>query len=97
MRLRTLIIVGGLIGLVIIGAAAWYLISPLFIDKTVDEVFPFEVPSTDPNSRASSSTVCRSTLCLRRQPLADLAFPPANLTWPGVDRKNGQRIFENLG
>jgi hypothetical protein len=47
MRLRTLIIVGGLIGLVIIGAAAWYLISPLFIDKTVDEAFPFEVPSQE--------------------------------------------------
>lgn len=47
MRLRTLIIVGSLIGLVIIGAAAWYLISPLFIDKTVDETFPFEVPSAE--------------------------------------------------
>jgi FtsZ-interacting cell division protein ZipA len=47
MRLRTLIIVGGLIGLVIIGAVAWYLISPLFIDKTIDEAFPFEVPSQE--------------------------------------------------
>jgi hypothetical protein len=47
MRLRTLIIVAGLIGLVVIGAVAWYLISPLFIDKTVDEAFPFEVPSQE--------------------------------------------------
>jgi hypothetical protein len=45
MRLRILIILGGLIGLVVIGAVAWYLVSPLFIDKTVDEAFPFEVPS----------------------------------------------------
>ncbi len=44
MKLKPLLIIGGLIGLVIIGAVSWYLISPLFIDNTVDEAFPFEVP-----------------------------------------------------
>lgn len=47
MKLRTLIIMGGLIGLVVVGAVAWYLISPLFIDRTVDEAFPFEAPSQE--------------------------------------------------
>jgi hypothetical protein len=45
MNKRTLLIVGGLGGLVIAGAVAWYLVSPLFIDNTVDEAFPFALPS----------------------------------------------------
>lgn len=44
MKLKPLLIIGGLIGLIIVGAVGWYLISPLFIDNTVDEAFPFEVP-----------------------------------------------------
>jgi hypothetical protein len=55
MRLRILIIVGGLIGLVIIGAVAWYLISPLFIDRTVDEAFPFEAPSQETVSQMTEA------------------------------------------
>jgi hypothetical protein len=45
MNTRTLLIIGGLIGLVIIGAVGWFLASPLFIDNTVDEAFPFDLPS----------------------------------------------------
>lgn len=45
MNIRSFILVGGLIGLVIVGALVWYLASPLFIDRTVDEAFPFEAPS----------------------------------------------------
>jgi hypothetical protein len=44
MNKRILLIVGGLIGLVIIAAVGWYLVSPLFIDNTVDEAFPFDLP-----------------------------------------------------
>ncbi|HMQ55964.1 MAG TPA: DM13 domain-containing protein [Anaerolineae bacterium] len=33
----------GLMGLIGVGAGAWYLISPLFIDQVVDEAFPLEV------------------------------------------------------
>ena len=44
MKLKPLLIIGGLIGLIVIGAVGWYLISPLFIDNTVDEAFPFEAP-----------------------------------------------------
>jgi hypothetical protein len=47
MKHRNLIVVGGLIGLIVVGAVAWYLISPLFIDTTVDEAFPFEAPSQE--------------------------------------------------
>jgi hypothetical protein len=55
MRLRILIIVGGLIGVAVVAAAAWYLASPLFIDKTVDEAFPFEVPSQEAMSQMTEA------------------------------------------
>lgn len=33
---------------ILIGApVAWYLVSPLFIDQTVDEAFPFDIPTAD--------------------------------------------------
>ena len=44
MNKRTLIIVAGVIGLIAVIGAGWYLGSPLFIDETVDETFPFEAP-----------------------------------------------------
>jgi hypothetical protein len=44
MSKRTLIIAAGILSLIVIIAAGWYLGSPLFIDETVDEAFPFEVP-----------------------------------------------------
>lgn len=44
MNNRTLIIVAGVIGLIAVIGAGWYLGSPLFINETVDEAFPFEVP-----------------------------------------------------
>jgi hypothetical protein len=34
----------GITGFLVL-AAAWYLASPLFIDRTVDEALPFEIPS----------------------------------------------------
>ena len=40
-------IVGGLIGLVVLTSAGWYLASPLFIDNVVDEAFPLELPSPE--------------------------------------------------
>ena len=33
--------------LVVIGAAAWYFVSPLFINRAVNEEFPIEVPSPE--------------------------------------------------
>ncbi|VAW42768.1 hypothetical protein MNBD_CHLOROFLEXI01-3378 [hydrothermal vent metagenome] len=47
MKNRRLLIVVGLIGLVAVGAAGWYLVSPLFIDNAVDEAFPFELPDRE--------------------------------------------------
>ena len=44
MSRRTVIILLGVVGLVAVAAVGWYLVSPLFIDRTVDEAFPFEVP-----------------------------------------------------
>ena len=45
MKNRGVIIGVGLVVLIGIFAIGWYLASPLFIDNTVDEAFPFEVPS----------------------------------------------------
>ncbi len=47
MKNRSLIILAGLIGLIIVGAVVWYLASPLFINQSVDEAFPFEAPSQE--------------------------------------------------
>ena len=45
MKTRVIIFIAiGLIGLAVIGSMAWYLISPLFIDNTIDEAFPFDLP-----------------------------------------------------
>ncbi len=42
MKNRPMLIVGGLVGLVFVGAVAWWLLSPIFLDRTVDEAFPLE-------------------------------------------------------
>lgn len=41
---RPVIMIGGLLGLIVFGAVAWWLASPLFITNTIDEAFPFEAP-----------------------------------------------------
>ena len=45
MQRRTALIIIGGIGLLIVGAAAWYLGSPLFINRTIEEALPFEEPA----------------------------------------------------
>lgn len=40
MNTRFLVLTGGFIGLVIAGVVGWWLVSPLFINQTVDEAFP---------------------------------------------------------
>jgi hypothetical protein len=45
MQRRTVLILGGILGVIVIGGAAWYLGSPLILDRTVDEELPFEIPS----------------------------------------------------
>jgi hypothetical protein len=44
MNKRTLIIIAGILGLAAVIAVGWYLGSPLLIDNTVDETFPFDAP-----------------------------------------------------
>lgn len=44
MKNRPLILLGGIVLLIAIGAVGYYLASPLFITRTVDEAFPFEGP-----------------------------------------------------
>lgn len=51
-----------IVGVIIIGAAGWYLLSPLFIDKKVDEKFPeavrtpsFSIPSPEELERMTEA------------------------------------------
>ena len=44
MTRRRVLIGGGLVGIIVAVALAWWLISPLFRDTVVDEAFPFELP-----------------------------------------------------
>lgn len=44
---RKWLIIGGIVALIILIPVGWYLASPLFIDNTVDEAFPFEVPAAE--------------------------------------------------
>jgi hypothetical protein len=45
MTRRQLIIIGGLMGVILVGALGWWLASPLFLNQQVDEAFPFELPN----------------------------------------------------
>lgn len=47
MNKRPLLIVGGLVGLIIVGVVGWWLISPIFVDRTVDEEFPVALSSPE--------------------------------------------------
>lgn len=44
MKNRPVLFAAGAVGLIVVLAVAWYLASPLFINRTVDEAFPFELP-----------------------------------------------------
>jgi hypothetical protein len=44
---KPLLVIGGLIGLILVAAVGWYLASPLFINNTVDEAFPVNIPSDE--------------------------------------------------
>jgi hypothetical protein len=46
MKSRVWLIILGIIGLAIVAPVTWYLASPLFINRVVEEGFPAQVPST---------------------------------------------------
>jgi hypothetical protein len=52
---RKWLIVGGLVGIVVVGVAGWYFLSPLIIDRSVDEEFPFEIPDEAELAQMESS------------------------------------------
>jgi hypothetical protein len=47
MTKRQLIIAGGVVVLIVLGAVGWWLASPLFRNDVVDEAFPFAVPGAE--------------------------------------------------
>lgn len=55
MKNRLLLVIGVVVAVVVGGAIAWYLVSPLFIDRTVDETFPFEMPSQEDLTQMSEA------------------------------------------
>ena len=60
MNKRSTLIAAGIIGLIIIITAGWYLGSPLIINNTVEEALPFKVP--EENELAAMSAGERSKL-----------------------------------
>jgi flagellar basal body-associated protein FliL len=57
MKKHLLIAISSLIVLITLGTLAWYLISPLFINKTVDEAFTFEIPSQEAVAQMSETEI----------------------------------------
>lgn len=47
MKKQILVVIGVVVAIVGGGAVAWYLASPLFIDRNVDESFPLEAPGQE--------------------------------------------------
>jgi hypothetical protein len=44
---RTVWIVSGIVGFIVLGGMAWYLGSPLILNRTVEEQLPFGIPSEE--------------------------------------------------
>ena len=59
MRNRPLLIALAAIALVVLAGAGWYLASPLLINRTVDEAFPFEVPSATAMEKMSTEEMAK--------------------------------------
>lgn len=59
MRNRPLLIAVAAFALVVLAGAGWYLASPLFINRTVDEAFPFEAPSAAALEQMSADEVAK--------------------------------------
>ena len=60
---RRFVIILGIVGAIVAILVAWYLISPLFIDRTVDEELPFvSVAATEVVEDAAESVAQSSPL-----------------------------------
>lgn len=57
---KPILIIGVAIAVIVLGAIAWYLASPLFIDRPVDEAFPFEAPN--PTAMAQMTVAEQATV-----------------------------------
>lgn len=61
MNKRALLIAVGLIVVVVGGAGAWWLGSPLFLDQVVEEELPFEIPTEEEMADMSEDELAKVT------------------------------------
>jgi hypothetical protein len=79
MKRRGIIVIVGVIGLVILGAVGWYLASPLFINRTVDEEFPVASPPTEESAEALPTEEPTETLQEQVEATQEEAAPTATM------------------
>ena len=72
MEKRWFLVIGVLLAVVAAGALAWYLVLPLFIDRTVDEATPVGAGLEEPGAGEAGDSIPAATE-------ADLVLLPAVL------------------
>ena len=99
MRKRNIIIVAAIVVLIPVVAFGWWLLSPLFLSKTVDEEFPFAATAEIPAdmTMAEVETVMETMARMDQEPISE-PMPPQMDTLRGVRMDEvGQDSQENAG
>ena len=101
MKKRPLLVIGVIVAVVAGGALAWYLASPLFIDRAVDETFPYEAAGQDEVAQLTEKEEAGPTAAVPTED--ELAQPPEGEGQPGesedLDSAEGmpdQRMNEEM-
>jgi hypothetical protein len=95
MRKRNIFIIAGLVILIPVLGLAWWLLSPLFISKTVDEEFPFaataEIPADMTMAEVEQVMVAMSKM---NQASMDEPMPPEIMDMPSASQREVIREAE---
>lgn len=85
MRKRNILLIAGLVILVPVLAAAWWFLSPLFINQEVDEEFPFAARAVvPPDMTMAEAETVMSLLAAVDRPAVDEPMPPASPMAPAL-------------
>jgi hypothetical protein len=79
---KPLVIIAGLVGLGIVAVAGWLLVLPLFINQTVNEPLPFDLPTTEEAAQLSPEEAAS----MREQIRAELPDQAAVEAMPAEER-----------